>query len=275
MTEIDPEIARYYTETWDEDARLRSGLNELELVRTREIVRRHLSERALEVLDVGGGGGVHAEWLLDDGHAVHLIDPMASHVDQAITSLGEVKGFSAEVADGRSLPVDDASFDVVLLFGPLYHLPDRADRALVWREAKRVVRPGGLVFAAAISRFASLYGGLTEREIFVDEFRAIVQRDLATGHHQNTTRNERYFTAAYFQHPEELEAESAEAGFTVREVLAVEGLAGALPQLEQDWGDPERRGIIIESARMVESEPSLLGASPHILLVAERPIPAI
>jgi SAM-dependent methyltransferase len=271
MAELDPEIVRYYTEQFDEDARLRSGINELEFVRTQEIVRRYLPEGRLRILDVGGAGGIHAEWLLADGHSVHLVDPVERHVDEASSRLGALVGFSAEVADGRTLPVADGSFDVVLLLGPLYHLPDRRDRDRTWSEASRATVSGGLIIAASISRFASLFAGLTEREIFKDEFRAIVTQDLATGHHDNVTRNEDYFTTAYFHRPDELEDEAATAELTVLEILGVEGLAAVLPQLSEDWEDPTRRKIIVESARLIESEPSLLGLGPHLLLVARRP----
>ena len=50
------------------------GLAELELVRTREVLRRHLPPPPARVLDVGGGTGVHARWLLADGYQVHLVD---------------------------------------------------------------------------------------------------------------------------------------------------------------------------------------------------------
>ncbi|MFV1970872.1 MAG: class I SAM-dependent methyltransferase, partial [Acidimicrobiia bacterium] len=269
--ELDPEIVRYYTEAWDEDARLRSGLNELEFIRTREIVRRHLPEGALRILDVGGGGGVHAEWLLADGHTVHLVDPVPRHVEEARSHLAANDAFSAGIADARYLPVDDASFDVVLLLGPLYHLQDREDRDRTWNEASRSVRPGGLVFAAAISRFVSLLGGLSERAIFDDEFRTIVYRDLPTGRHSNPTLRPEWFTTAYFHRPDEFEAEAEDAGLCVRAVLGVEGIAGYLSQLEADWEDPGHREIIIDAARAIESEPSLLGLGPHLLLVAERP----
>ena len=217
---------------------MRSGLNELEFVRTQEIIRRHLPGGALRILDVGGGGGVHAEWLLADGHSVHLIDPVQRHVDEATSRLWALDGFNAEVADGRTLPVADDSFDVVLLLGPLYHLLDRRDRNRTWSEASRATVSGGPIIAAAISRFASLFGGLTEREIFKDEFRAIVTRDLATGKHDNVTRNEKCFTTAYFHRPDELKDEAVAADLTVLDILGVEGLAAVLPQLSRRLGEP-------------------------------------
>src|SRR5688572_25213269 len=119
----EPPIQDHYDTAYDEDARLRSGLGRLELARVQEIVRRHLPAPA-RVLDVGGATGVHAEWLLDDGHTVHLVDLLPGHVARATERLGRVDAFTATQGDARALPLPDASVDVVLLLGPLYHLTD-------------------------------------------------------------------------------------------------------------------------------------------------------
>jgi hypothetical protein len=55
------------------------------------------------------------------------------------------------------------------------------------------------------------------------------------------------------------------------ELVGLEGLAGWLPHLADRWNDPEARELILYSARAVESEPSLLGLSAHLLAVARRP----
>ena len=168
------------------------------------------------MLDVGGATGVHAEWLLADGHAVHLVDLLAGHVARATENLGDHPRFTATVGDARSLPQADASVDAVLLLGPLYHLTDRADRLAVWREAARVVVPGGVVVAMGISCGSrSLFDGLAQAYLFDPAFRAIVAQDLATGVHENPTGDPRWFTTAYFHRPEELPAEASEAGLAV------------------------------------------------------------
>ena len=82
MPEPAPEIRRHYESEIVEADRLARGAGRLELVRTQEIIRRHVPGPPLEVLDVGRGAGVHAV-LADDGHSVQVIDPMPSHVDQA------------------------------------------------------------------------------------------------------------------------------------------------------------------------------------------------
>ncbi len=267
--DVPPEIIRHYESEVDEDARLRTGAGRLELVRTAEIVRRSLPGRPCRVLDVGGATGVHAEWLLAEGHEVHLVDPVASQVERAMRSLAGYTGFTAEVGDARSLGLDDGSFDAVLLLGPLYHLTDREDRVAAWAEAGRVVRPGGLVFGAAISRFASLIDGLSTGALFDPASRALVTNDLATGQHRNPDAVPGWFTTAYLHRPSELPGEVADAGLELVEVVGIEGPAAWFEHLWERWDD-DAEGIL-ESARAVESEPSMLGASPHLVAVARRP----
>ena len=268
-TGVPDEILHHYRTQFDEDQRLRIGLGELELLRTQEVIRRNLPEGTLRILDIGGGSGIHAEWLLGDGHQVHLVDPVPEHVEQAIDRLGHNAGFSAEVGDARHLGQAARAYDAVLMLGPLYHLTDGNDRVTAWCEARRVVDTHGVVFAAAITRFASLFSGLSEGSLFDPRFRSIAEKDLASGQHRNPT-DEAWFTTAYFHHPDELAEEAASAGLRVVELVGLEGLAGWQPELEERWQDPEGRETILFSARAIESEPTLIGLSTHLLAVTTR-----
>jgi SAM-dependent methyltransferase len=201
---------------------------------------------------------------------VDLIDPVAEQVAEARRRAGNPPAFTAQLGDARNLGHQDASCDAVLLLGPLYHLVERADRVRALREARRVLKLGGVVFGAAISRFASLHDGLAREFIFDPTFLGIVEADLATGQHRNPTDRPEWFTTAYFHHPDELRAESQEAGLEVCEVVGLEGLAGWLTGLAGRWDDPRARETILSAARAVESEPSLLGLSAHMLIVARR-----
>ena len=121
------EIIRHY-ETIEEGRRISEGLGQLELLRTQEVLGRHLPKSPSSIVDVGGATGVHAEWLASLGYDVHVIDLMPHHVE-AVSRLTVSPGrVTAEVGDARDLPVADGSFDAVLLFGPLYHLTERVDR---------------------------------------------------------------------------------------------------------------------------------------------------
>ncbi len=259
-------VVRHYESIREED-RLSQGLGRLEFLRTREVLGRHLPAAPARVVDVGGATGVHADWLARAGYRVHVVDLTPRHVDRALATLGPL-GVTAEVGDARHLDLEDGSFDAVLLLGPLYHLTDRADRLTALAEARRVVRPSGVVAVAAISRFASLFDGLARGFLFDSEFRTIVERDLAEGQHRNPGERAHWFTTAYFHRPEDLRGEIEEVGLEVRDLVGLEGLAGWLPDLAGQWETGAGRATILYSARAVEDEPAVLGLSGHLLAVA-------
>jgi ubiquinone/menaquinone biosynthesis C-methylase UbiE len=263
---LPPEAVAYYARG-REATRLGEGHGPLELARTCEILERWLPGPPADVLDVGGGPGAYAVWLARRGYRVGLVDAVPLHVTQALDAAASAgQPFSARVGDARRLEERDGVADAVLLLGPLYHLTERAERLQALREARRVLRPGGLVFAAGVSRFASLLSGLFDGLLADPAFGAIVERDLADGQHRNPTSHD-YFTTAFFHHPDELRAEVAGAGFTVEAVLGVEGPGWALPDLATRWADPARRAEILAAARAIEGEPSLLGFHAHIVAV--------
>ncbi|MFI1360547.1 class I SAM-dependent methyltransferase [Streptomyces sp. NPDC020898] len=251
------EILAYYARG-KEDARIRQGSGRLEFWRTQDILRRLLPAAPARVLDVGGGSGVHAEWLARDGYEVELVDPVPLHLEQA----GRLPGVAVRLGDARALPADVASHDVVLMLGPLYHLPERQDRVRALTEALRVVRPGGLVVAATINRHAALHDLLREEHYFDPAHRARTDEVSATGRHGTDGG---LFTTAYFAEPTEVPAEFAEAGLVPEGQYGVEGVAWLMGGVERWLDDAERREAVLSATRRIESEPALLGASGHVL----------
>jgi SAM-dependent methyltransferase len=251
-----------------ERARLEGGGSRIEFARTKELLERHLPAAPARVLDVGGGPGAYAGWLAASGYAVHLIDPVPLHVEQAASlAAGSEQGFTAALGDARVLEEPDASYDAVLLLGPLYHLTNRDERVRALAEARRVARPGGLVAAAAISRFASLLDGLRSGYLGSPIFDSIVERDLREGQHRNPGEGTEFFTTAYFHRPDEFEDEVRDADLEVAGIFGVEGPGWLLWEL---WDDPRGRENILKVARAVEREPTLLAVSGHLLAVARR-----
>ncbi len=260
------EIARYY-EAGLEGGRLLAGSGPLELARTQDVLARHLPPPPARLLDVGGGTGVYARWLAGRGYEVHLLDPVARHVEEARAHPGPPLA-GARLGDARELPDGDATADAVVMLGPLYHLTARPDRVRALAEARRVLRPGGKVVAAAISRHASLLDGLVRGLVDDPAFVAILDQDLRDGQHRNPTACLDYFTTAYFHQPAELVAEAAEAGLSADAVVAVEGPAWLMPDLEARWRDEPRRLRLLDLLRRLETDPAVLAMSGHLLLVA-------
>lgn len=265
-------IVDYYRES-NEESRLRTGYFQLEQERTRELISRHLPPPRARILDVGGGAGVYASWLASVGYEVHLVDSVAKHVEQARAASRKQPDHplaSAEIGDARRLTQEDDSADCVLLLGPLYHLVEREDRLACLREARRVLRPGGLLWGAGISRFASLFDSLAHGFFADPAFATILARDLEDGQHRNPTVNPVYFTDAYFHRPGELSREFLAAGFQVVEIAAIEGPGWLADDFDRIWRDPAQRARLLEAVRRVEREPSILGASAHIMAVGRK-----
>jgi SAM-dependent methyltransferase len=258
------ERARAYYERGSELGRL----SWLELARTKELLSRLLPAAPARVLDVGGGPGVYAEWLAGLGYEVHVVEPIALHVEEVLAR-SESAHVTAALGDARDLSEADGSVDAVLLLGPLYHLTEREERLSALREAHRVLKGGGGLAAAAISRFASLLDGIAYGRMSDPAFAAIVDRDLRDGQHRNPDDVPGWFTTAYFHRPEDLEDEIAEAGFDVDAVYGVEGATAWLRAPSAQLEQVERESLVA-GARALEREPTLIGGSPHLLGIARK-----
>jgi ubiquinone/menaquinone biosynthesis C-methylase UbiE len=269
---VDPAIRAYYDRA-PEESRLELGPFQLEQLRSQDLILRHAPHPPAVVLDIGGAAGAYAFWLAERGYEVHLVDAVPRLIEIARDRNAHATRCLASyrVADARALSEADGSAGMVLLLGPLYHLVQAADRHTALAEAARVLCPGGILVAAGISRCASTLDGLARELLRDQEFARIVERDLSDGHHRNPTDRLDYFTTAYFHRPEDLRAEVMDAGFEVEALYGVEGPGWILPDFADRWSDPARREILVEVARALESEPTVLGCSAHLMVVGRKP----
>ncbi|WP_433384649.1 class I SAM-dependent methyltransferase [Actinoplanes sp. CA-142083] len=250
----------YYGVDGVEDTRLRrSPHGRLEFLRTQELLRRHLPPGRHRILDVGGATGIHAAWLAADGNDVHVVDPVPAHVAAAAA----LPGVTASEGDARTLAAPDASADVVLLFGPLYHLTAASDRAQALAEAVRVLRPGGLLAAAGISRHLSLLENGTNGQLTAAD-EPPIRQVIETGDYDGHVG----FLASHFHTADELRTEVEAA---ISQDVTVYGVEGpAWPAL--DVAGLDAFDTLVDSAlrcaRIAERDPLLINASAHFLAIA-------
>ena len=186
-----------------------------------------------------------------------------------------IKLKAAEVADARSIDRPDESADAILLFGPLYHITEYEERQLALKECCRLLKPGGLLFTAAITRYATTLWAITTYNInkLLDEteFYEMVHREIKTGNHiKNPQSNYRGMGRSYFHLPDELKNEIDTAGFKETEVIGVLGPCWLIPQLDDVWKDEIKRESIMRIVRLCEKEESILGLSTHLLSISRK-----
>lgn len=269
MNLIDPNgLANYNAGI--EVGRLHRGLGLIEFARTKEILLEELPPAPAVIYDVGGAYGEYAFFLADKGYEVHLFDLAEEHIRLAKANENAAILADAAVADARSIPREDASADAILLFGPLYHIVEREERARCLAECRRLLKPGGKLFTANITCFSTAlkYTECYDRRPVLDDedaYRAI-ESTVRTGHY---TGNE--IGRVYFHRPEELRAEVAAAGFNDVDLRGVIGPAWIIRGLDDSWHDPGKREAILRIVRLLEREESLMGFSTHFLSISTRP----
>jgi S-adenosylmethionine-dependent methyltransferase len=227
------------------------------------------------VADVGVGVGHYAEFLTRRGCTVYLIDLSTKLLRAAQTRL-ERAGLGQQIqrlhrASATDLScLENESCDSMLMLGPLYHLQRLSERRRAVKEAWRVLKPNGLLFAAGINRLAYF------RDLFVENPRIVVERKefhnafLQEGRldpehapplgyaHLTTVAEFRELFAGSF---EELALTGTESFTTVRQSQLHD-----LPVEEREaWLD-----LVFETGRTPEG----LGQSDHFLFVGRKLIPA-
>jgi SAM-dependent methyltransferase len=241
-----------------------------------ELTKRHIDsilEPGSEILDLGGGPGRYAFHYAALGHAVTLVDLTPANVDFARSrqeAMG-VKLEGARVGDARALPfLADASFDLVLCMGPMYHLTDEADRAAAIAECARLVRPGGGIVFAYISRMAQCLCVLKEAAGEVAAWERTLRYGLSTG--RNDASFDTGFTEAYFADPRGIRPELEAAGLEVVKIAGAEGFGclreDSLKELRRRDADAYRRWM--DLAYETSEDPSILGANEHIVAIAKK-----
>lgn len=266
-------MEQYYAE-FPEDERLKSGFGQLEFERTKTIVQRFLALPPAVVADVGGGTGPYSFWLASLGYEVHLIDP-STRLVQVCKSRMQVNPSDAgprtvEVGDARSLWLGDASCDAALMLGPFYHLTERDERIRAAQEARRILKPGGYLFAATITRVASLVDALSRDLLGDAAFLSIVKTDLETGQHGNPTDDISYFTDTFFHLRAEIRAEVEAAGLEVVAQLPIEGLGVLVRDFESLWRDSRKRTTLLDMLARTEGIDEVNAASAHYMTVGMK-----
>jgi SAM-dependent methyltransferase len=241
----------------------------IEYMITTHFLNRYLPESGL-ILDAGSGPGRYALDLARKGYRVVIFDLL----DEMLL-LGQQKVDEANLhekvmpVEGNivSLPYPENRFDAVICLGaPLSHITDSQARSRAIIELARVVKQGGHVFLTGMARLACYRGAAFWLKQHPEFFEQIITTDYRTSGIMDGSQVWYNFT------PGELEGLAEVAGLQVIDRVGCEGLANHLPveNLEQIEADarywPAWKEIVLETA----NEPSIIGISNHLLVVARK-----
>ena len=148
----DAELVQEVYRRYDEDSRLnKSKAARVEFLTTVRYVEKYLTPGA-KILDVGAGAGEYSFYFARKGYQVSALELADANIAAFRAKMTDSD--SIDLVQGNAMDLscyESDFFDVVLLFGPLYHLHEEADKLRCIEEAKRVCKPDGKIFFAFIS----------------------------------------------------------------------------------------------------------------------------
>lgn len=156
------EIEEYYNK-FNEEKRLDSRHGQVEFIVTMKYIHQYLDEikqkkkqSEISILDIGAGTGRYSVALANEGYDVSAVELVKHNLGILKSKQSTVKAYQGNAL--RLKRFEDNSFDICLLFGPMYHLFSKEDKLQALSEAKRVTKPGGIIFVAYVM---NEYGVLT------------------------------------------------------------------------------------------------------------------
>ena len=164
------ELEEYYNK-FNEEKRLDSRHGRVEYITSMKYVHdcldtvgRGRNKCDIKLLDIGAGTGRYSVPLAEEGYDVTAVELVKHNLGRLKQKSGLVKAYQGNAL--RLKQFADESFDVTLLFGPMYHLKEDADKLAALREAKRVTKKGGRILVAYImNEYAVLTYAFKEKHI--------------------------------------------------------------------------------------------------------------
>ncbi|MCL2285248.1 MAG: class I SAM-dependent methyltransferase [Firmicutes bacterium] len=250
--------AAFYNMSEEDERLTATKARRVEFITTVKYVEKYLSPGS-KIIDIGAGTGVYSLYFAKQGH----------HVTAVELAEGNIAAFKAKITPGLDIDLRQGnacdlsafandSFDVVLLFGPLYHISNSTDRQKCLDEARRVCKPGGVIFFAYISNDMVI---LTQTFYYDTNY-------LKSGLYNHETFDLVDFPFV-FHTVTEARDELVNAGVELLHEVAVDGVSELLADKINEMDDESYTQYLRYHFYCCE-KPEMLGRSNHLLFVGRN-----
>lgn len=256
------EIEKYYNK-FNEDGRLKSRHGQVEFITSMKYVHDYLDEeRKARIIDIGAGTGRYSVALADEGYDVTAVELVKYNLGML-----RLKGSNVKAYQGNALKLSrfaDNSFDVALLFGPMYHLFSFEDKRKALGEARRVVRPGGVILVAYVmNEYSILTYGFKENHIL----ECMEQGKISEDFHVLTEERDLYS----YVRLEDMTALKDSAGLTRIKTISADGPSDYMRQTLNAMDEKTFEAFVNYHLSTCE-RPELLGAGSHTVDILQKPV---
>lgn len=260
LRKIDDESQRVQKlyEIFREDTRLNwSNAARVEFLTTVRYIEKYLKPKS-KILDVGAGAGEYSIYFARKGYDVSAIELSPANIQAFRSKMKPDDKIKLEQGNALDLSrYSDASFDVVLLFGPLYHLENYSDRLKCIQEAKRVCKRNGVIFFAFINHDFIFLTELTYN-----------QNNFSDGKYDRETFRLENFPFV-FHTPDDCRKLLSDGGIRIQHEVAADGASELITELINKLSDEDFEQYLKYHWYICE-KPELLGMTNHLLFVGKN-----
>lgn len=254
------ELELYYNK-FNEDKRLTRRHGYVEFVTSMKYIHKYLEEfNNPKILDIGAGTGRYSVALAEEGYDVTAVELVKYNLGILKKKNSSVKAYQGNAT--KLSRFEDESFDLTLLFGPMYHLYSHEDKLKALNEAKRVTKKGGIILVAYVmNEYSVITYGFKQNNIK----ECMENNKLTKDFHTVSSKEDLYD----YVRIEDINRLNEEAGLERKIIISADGPADYLRQTLNAMDDEAYR-LFIEYHLATCERYELIGAAAHTVDILRR-----
>lgn len=254
------ELEQYYNK-FNEEKRLDSRHGKVEFITSMKYIHEYLGDdKQKKILDIGAGTGKYSVALADEGYDVSAVELVKHNL-----GLLKAKNSNVKAYQGNALKLkrfEDNTFDITLLFGPMYHLFTQEDKVQALREAKRVTKTGGIIFVAYVmNEYSILTYGFKQKHIL----ECVQDGRISKEFQCNSSPSDLYD----YVRLEQIAALNEQAGLSRIKIITPDGPANYMRQVLNSLTE-EEFDLFIQYHLTTCERPDLMGAAAHTVDILKK-----
>lgn len=254
------ELEQYYNK-FNEEKRLSSRHGQVEYITTMKYIHKYLEDMPqAAILDIGAGTGRYSVALAQEGYDVTAVELVKYNLGILKSKNSSVKAYQGNALNLKRFA--DESFDMTLLFGPMYHLYTEEDKQKALAEAKRVTKPNGIILVAyCMNEYCVLTYAFKEGHI-----QECLQKDrLTEDFHSSAEAKDLYD----YVRIEDIDALNEAAGLKRIQIISPDGPANYMRPVLNAM-DEETFSLFIQYHLATCERADLIGAGAHTVDILRK-----